>query len=176
MSQSAPAVRRLAAGTVAAIALAGCADSNGSPASAVLAPTTTSASVQEFNSARHLFRTKQYYAANAAKPGGAGGGTGISYHGGSVLQNGTKVVSIYWGSSSSPVGYANLPAGTGTGASDGTLIGTFLRSLSSLTDVAAAKNYYNINHTYWGPGGSTLYITANDKLCRIKTTTKGKGF
>ena len=28
----------------------------------------------------------------------------------------------------------------------------------------------------WGEGGSILYITANNKLCRIKTTTKGKGF
>ncbi|MCI0538804.1 MAG: SMP-30/gluconolactonase/LRE family protein [Verrucomicrobiales bacterium] len=26
----------------------------------------------------------------------------------------------------------------------------------------------------WGNDGSVLYITANDKLCRIKTTTKGK--
>jgi gluconolactonase len=28
----------------------------------------------------------------------------------------------------------------------------------------------------WGDDGSTLYITANDKLCRIKTKTKGNGF
>jgi len=28
----------------------------------------------------------------------------------------------------------------------------------------------------WGDDGSILYITANDKLCRIKTKTKGKGF
>ena len=28
----------------------------------------------------------------------------------------------------------------------------------------------------WGDDGSMLYITANDKLCRIKTKTKGKGF
>jgi gluconolactonase len=28
----------------------------------------------------------------------------------------------------------------------------------------------------WGNDGSILYITANNKLCRVKTTTKGKGF
>ncbi|MEJ7685322.1 MAG: SMP-30/gluconolactonase/LRE family protein [Segetibacter sp.] len=28
----------------------------------------------------------------------------------------------------------------------------------------------------WGDNGSTLYITANMLLCRIKTKTKGKGF
>jgi gluconolactonase len=28
----------------------------------------------------------------------------------------------------------------------------------------------------WGNDGSVLYITANDKLCRIQTKTKGKGF
>jgi len=28
----------------------------------------------------------------------------------------------------------------------------------------------------FGDDGSTLYITANDKLCRVRTTTKGQGF
>ncbi len=28
----------------------------------------------------------------------------------------------------------------------------------------------------WGNDGSTLYITADNMLCRIKTKTKGKGF
>jgi gluconolactonase len=28
----------------------------------------------------------------------------------------------------------------------------------------------------FGEDGSTLYITANDKLCRVRTTTKGQGF
>jgi gluconolactonase len=28
----------------------------------------------------------------------------------------------------------------------------------------------------FGDGGSTLYITANDKLCRVRTTTNGQGF
>jgi gluconolactonase len=28
----------------------------------------------------------------------------------------------------------------------------------------------------FGDDGSTLYITANDKLCRVRTATKGLGF
>ena len=28
----------------------------------------------------------------------------------------------------------------------------------------------------WGDDGSVLYITADKSLCRVKTTTKGKGF
>jgi len=158
MSRSAPAVGRIVDSSIAALALAACSESGTTPVSP-LSPSASSASVSEFNSARHEFHTKDWFAKNAARPGG-GSGTGISYHGGSVLLNGTKVVSIYWGSSAHPVGYQNLPAGTGSGASDGTLIGTFLRSLSSLTDVAANKNYYNINHTYWGPAGSGSLINA----------------
>src|SRR3954471_21594382 len=109
------------------------------------------ASSNEFNNEQHVFHTKDLFAQNAARPGG-GINTVISYRGGSVLQSGTKVVAIYWGSSTAPVGYSNLPAGTGSGDSDPSLIGAFLRNFSSLTDAAANKNYFNINHTYWGPG------------------------
>ena len=119
-----------------------------------MAPSAPTTSVQELNSARHLFHTKEFYVSNAAKPGG-GSGTGISYHGGTVLQSATNVVAIYWGSSTSPVGYQNLPTGNGAGSVDGSLIGTFLSNLSAITDYAANKKYFNINHTYWGPGGSS---------------------
>ncbi len=152
MSRCTPAVSRLVAGAVTTLALAACSGVTSDSSSSMLEPTGPTASIQEFN-ARHEFHTRQWFAQNAARPGG-GSTTGISYHGGSVLQNGTNVVAIYWGSSSSPVGYANLPAGAGTGAGDGSLIGTFLRNFSSLTDAAAGKNHFNINHTYWGPGGS----------------------
>ena len=146
-------VARSSAVAVLAAALTLTACSETSTVTAPLTPDAASASQsQEFNS-RHLFHTKDYYVKNATRPGG-GGSTGISYHGGSVLQNGTKVVAIYWGSGTYPVGYSNLPAGTGAGANDGTLIGTFLRSLSSITSTAG-KSYYNINHTYWGPSGNS---------------------
>jgi sugar lactone lactonase YvrE len=32
------------------------------------------------------------------------------------------------------------------------------------------------NCAFGGPDGATLYITANDKLCRVRTVTKGLGF
>jgi hypothetical protein len=151
MSRVTLAGRRIAAASAAALALAACSDSNTVTSS--LSPSAPSASVSELNSARHIMHTREWFAQNAARPSG-GGSTGISYHGGSVLQNGTKVVSIYWGSSTRPVGYASLPSGTGSGGSDGTLIGTFLRSLGNITSTAG-KGYFNINHTYWGPGGNS---------------------
>ena len=156
MTRVTPVLSRLVAGAVASLALAACSDVSSDSGSRIsLEPTAPNMNVQELNSTRHVFHTREWFAQNAAKPGGAGSGTGISYHGGSVLQNGTKVVAIYWGSSASPVGYASLPSGTGTGSGDGSLIGIFLRNFSSLTDAAANKNYFNINHTYWGPGGSS---------------------
>src|SRR4051812_404981 len=42
-----------------------------------------------------------------------GGGTGISYHGGPVLQAGTKVAAVYW--ASSPI-FVNGPAAGTSGA------------------------------------------------------------
>ena len=155
MSRFGPGQSRAVVGILATLTLAACA---GAPTDATRGPSsiaepTLSVSPPELNSARHVFHTKDWFAKNAASHGGSG--TGISYHGGSVLQNGTNVVAIYWGSASAPVGYANLPTGTGTGATDGSLIGAFLRNFSSLTDAAANKNYFNINHTYWGPGGSS---------------------
>ena len=155
-------VRSSAAALVAAAAvasLAACADS----ASSVTAPTAglSASRSTEFNSPRHVFHTREYFARQDAADGGSryarpssGSGTGISYHGGSVLQGGTKVVAIYWGTSTAPVGYQNLPSGSGAGSGDGSLIGAFLSNLGSLRD-AASRSYFNINHTYWGPGGST---------------------
>lgn len=135
----------------AALAAAACADSAN-----VTAPSSPSASASrspELNSARHLFHTKDFYLNDAQRNARPSKGTGISYHGGTVLQNGTNVVAIYWGGPA----YSNLPAGNGAGTGDGSLIGTFLRNYSKLVDAAAGKNYFNINHTYYGQTGA--YIT-----------------
>jgi gluconolactonase len=59
--------------------------------------------------------------------------------------------------------FATGPGGLHVLAPDGTLLGTLA------TGVATA----NCN---WGDDGSVLYIAADKSLCRIKTTTKGKGF
>ena len=55
------------------------------------------------------------------------------------------------------------PGGVLVVAPDGTLLGTIL----------TGEPTANCN---WGNDGSTLYITANKYLCRIRTTTKGNGF
>lgn len=138
--------------TAAALAAAACADSNSITSPNAAAPTATASRSPELNT-RHLYHVKDFYLNDAQRNSRPRSGTGISYHGGTVLQTGTKVVAIYWGNP----GYLNLPSGTGAGAQDGSLIGTFLRSYSSLTDAAAGKNYFNINHTYYGQTGA--YIT-----------------
>jgi hypothetical protein len=83
--------------------------------------------------------------AGKAKPGQ---GTGISYHGGPVLQSGTKVVAIYW--ASSPI-YNNGPAaGTiGGGSGDNSLIGYFLNHLGG-------SGYFGINSSYTDKSGAAI--------------------
>ncbi len=59
--------------------------------------------------------------------------------------------------------FATGPGGVLVFAADGTHLGTIA------TGVATAN-------CGWGDDGSVLYITADKNLCRIKTSTKGKGF
>src|SRR5262249_48054736 len=59
--------------------------------------------------------------------------------------------------------FATGPGGVFVFAPDGTHLGTIM------TGVPTAN-------CAWGDDGSTLYVTANNDLTRIKTTTKGKGF
>jgi len=145
-------VQRLAlAGSAAAsFFLASCAESPSSPARELNPGTASLSQSPELNdpTGRHLFHTRQWYEINALQNapgnrptgGGGGGGTGISYHGGPVLQAGTKVAAVYW--ANTPI-YPGAPAtGVGDGANDGSLIGFFLRSLSG-------SSYFNINSTYY---------------------------
>ena len=93
MSRVTSASSRLIAGTIAALVLAACSAPDAGTRS--MTPTDPSLSkAPEFNSARHEFKTKQFY----ARPGGSGKGTGITYHGGTVIAGPavTKVVAIYW--------------------------------------------------------------------------------
>jgi gluconolactonase len=59
--------------------------------------------------------------------------------------------------------FATGPGGVLILAADGTHLGTIL----------TGEPTANCN---WGDNGSTLYITANKYLCRVRTTTKGNGF
>jgi hypothetical protein len=77
-----------------------------------------------------------------------GSGTGISYHGGPVLQSGTHVVAVYW--ASSPI-YNNGPAvGThGAGSADNSLVGFFMNHLGG-------SPYFGINSTYTDGSGRAI--------------------
>jgi len=151
------AFQRIAvAGTATAtIVLAGCSDSTSSPNRAISSDAASSSQSPEFNDPSghgHVFHTKQWFeneARNdAGNPHGGGGNTGISYHGGPVLQSGTTVSAVYW--ASSPI-FAKAPApGTnGAGSADGSLIGTFIRGLSG-------SPYFNINHSYTDGSGRQI--------------------
>jgi gluconolactonase len=59
--------------------------------------------------------------------------------------------------------FATGPGGVHVFAPDGTLLGT----------IDTGEKTANCN---WGDDGSVLYIAADHNLCRIRTTTKGKGF
>jgi hypothetical protein len=151
MPRSVPAPYRIATGTLAALALAACADSHTVTApEETSAPNVSAAHVQEFNNPRHLFHTKQFYAkSNGARPNA----TGIFYHGGTVIAGPsiTNVVAIYWGRGTI---YSGQVAGRGTGSADPTLIGSFLRNLGG-------SPYFNINTTYYNGSGTRVLNRVN---------------
>ena len=58
--------------------------------------------------------------------------------------------------------FATAPGGIAVLSPDGKLLGTILLGVAS--------------NCAWGDDGSTLYITADDLVCRIKTETRGTPF
>jgi len=127
--------------------LAGCAEQATSPTPA---PELSQAGLPEQAQApRRIFELRTAVPAGGrddglleqAKPGGGGhgGNTGIFYHGGPVLLN-PNVVAVYWGTSTIYNG-GPTPGTTGTGASDGSLVGFFMRNIGGTP-------HWNINHTY----------------------------
>jgi hypothetical protein len=99
----------------------------------------------------HVMPTQAAYAEAFARArhggGGGGGGTGIFYHGGPIVYN-PRVVAIYWSASTI---YAGGPAAgtSGSGGTDGSLVGYFLRNLGG-------SPYWNINTTYFDGAGTHL--------------------
>ena len=148
---------RITAGVLAALALAACTDSPNSPmAPQPLGAPDVAALSSSNNDAAHghimLTRPTQLEAdRNASRR--TGSGTGISYHGGPVLQAGTNVAAIYW--ASAPIYNGGPAVGTaGSGASDGSLVGTFLRGLGG-------SPYFNINSTYKDGSGKAIANAVN---------------
>jgi hypothetical protein len=149
----------IAGGAAASFFLSSCSESPSSPTREIAPGIPSLSQSQELadENGRHVFHTKQWNDnaqndnGNAhGKPGGGGTSTGISYHGGPVLQGGTKVVAVYWGGGSLPI-YTNgpTPGSTGLGTADNSLIGTFLRNLGD-------SPYFKINSTYTGANGQPI--------------------
>jgi hypothetical protein len=160
MGRSSVAVTRLAlaAGAAASFGLASCSESPSSPSREIAPDAASLSQAPELadETGRHIFHTKQWHALDNAqnngngkgKPGNPATSTGISFHGGPVLQSETKVAAIYWGGSTIYSG-GPAPGATGSGATDGSLVGTFLRTLGG-------SPYFNINTTYWNAAGTKI--------------------
>jgi hypothetical protein len=147
MSRFSQAVRRSAAGSLAlaTLTLAACSETTNNPVAPDPMSAPDVAALSSSNNDQqhgHVMNTKQLEAfKNAAR---RSSGTGIFYHGGPVLLT-TNVANIYW--ASAPIFTSGPAAGsTGSGAADGSLIGTFLRGLGG-------SAYFNINTTYTNAAG-----------------------
>ncbi|MDB4887514.1 MAG: phosphate-responsive 1 family protein [Gemmatimonadetes bacterium] len=158
MSRITPMARRTASAAAAALALTlgGCSDSASNPVapSTQLSPTRIAPERSSDNDVEHGHvmhgRPTQLEAfRNAAA---RSSGTGIFFHGGTVLLT-TNVANIYWASAPIFVG-GPTPGSTGSGAADGSLIGTFLRGLTG-------SPYFNINTTYTNAAGTHISNTVN---------------
>jgi len=86
---------------------------------------------------------------HGAPPSGGGSGSltqaGINYHGGPVLQTGTKVSAVYW-SATTIFNGGPTPGSTGAGSGDGSLVGFFLNHIGG-------SPYFNINSSYTDGAG-----------------------
>ena len=145
MSRLAP---RFALVAVAAT-VAACAADNSTNGSAIeLTPSAPAYSVGNDVAARHVQHIRGTQLEQAPKNNARIRGTGISYHGGPVLQAGTKVAAVYWASSAIYPG-GPTPGTAGSGSQDGSLVGFFLSHLGG-------SPYFNINSTYTDGSGNKI--------------------
>lgn len=155
MSRSLPQSRRSAspvafASLLMTLALAACSDTPTTPSASAKPVVGTGALFSELNTpgdSVHIMLTNSGVATFTPDPfaGGPGSGAPILYHGGAVLQNGTKVAAVYW--AAAPIFVNGPAAGTsGPGAADASLVGYFLNHLGG-------SPYFNINSSYTGATG-----------------------
>jgi hypothetical protein len=85
---------------------------------------------------------------NAGTSSGSLTQAGINYHGGPVLQAGTKVAAIYWAGSTIYSG-GPTPGSTGAGSADNSNVGYFLNHIGGTP-------YYNINSSYTDASGAAI--------------------
>jgi hypothetical protein len=151
MSRSFPRTRSTAAIAYAltALALSACSDTPTAPSSSVRPLVGNDAQYSELNNQSdsvHVMAINSGLATTVSPfAGGAGSGAPILYHGGPVMQAGTRVASVYW--AAAPI-FVNGPAvGTsGPGSADASLVGYFLNHLGG-------SRYFNINSSYTGHTG-----------------------
>ncbi|MEO7457466.1 MAG: hypothetical protein ABIY52_14470 [Gemmatimonadaceae bacterium] len=159
MSFGIHAGRRAAAGSlIALVALAACSESTTSTAP-IVAPDSPALSQSDNNGNSdnsehgHVMMTRGQLENLNAAGSKAGGGSGIFYHGGPVLQAATNVAAVYW--AASPIYNGGPAAGTnGSGAGDGSLVGSFLRSIGG-------SPYYGINSSYTDGSGRAINNVVN---------------
>jgi hypothetical protein len=136
--------------TVAAVAA--CSDNGSMPTeSSAVAPNaavSADGSAPSDNPHRNINATRPAQLEAYRNAGKGGSGSGIYYHGGPVLQSGTKVAAIYWAASTIYPG-GPTPGTTGSGTQDGSLIGLFMRGLGG-------SPYFNINSTYTDGAGAKI--------------------
>jgi hypothetical protein len=152
--------RLVAAAAIATIVA--CSDSTGTKSVEPIALQPLANRYPELNDNGHVMKLKadgkkdaddaQEEAKNAAKAKPSQG-TGISYHGGPVLQSRTNVVAVYWSASTI---YTNgpTPGTVGSGTQDHSLVGYFLSHLGG-------SSYFNINSTYTDGSGAPIANVVN---------------
>jgi len=85
---------------------------------------------------------------NAGTTGGSLTQAGINYHGGPVLQAGTKVAAVYWSASTIYSG-GPTPGTNGAGSADNSNVGYFLNHVGG-------SPYFNINTSYTNAAGLAI--------------------
>lgn len=152
--------RRTVGSLLALVALAACGETSGNPnVTAPDAPALSSSAnasdIGAFNSADHghVMMTRDQLGNLNAAGAKSGGGTGITYHGGPVLQAATNVAAVYW--AAAPVYNGGPAAGTnGSGSGDGSLVGSFLRNIGG-------SAYFGINSSYTNGSGLAINNIVN---------------
>ena len=151
MSRRLNVVSRAFGSLLALAAVAACSETsvtsvNPASPTSIRVPVAPALNVSDDENPRHLMLTRNSLLNLHA--GSSISSTGIFYHGGPVLQSGTKVAAIYW--ASSPI-YTRgpVPGTTGPGTADRTIIGAFLRSIGG-------SPYYNINSSYTDGSGAKI--------------------
>lgn len=130
-------------GAAALLTAAACSD-----ASKVSAPSSTSDLTPSFaqedqgylGAQVHIMPVKSQAQEAHSEAGKPGSGSGMVYHGGPVMQAGTKVAAVYWSASTIYPG-GPTAGNNGAGSGDGSLVGYFMSNIGGTP-------YFGINSSY----------------------------